>query len=48
MEQDKKPICTWNAKLSRRNLTAADIRSYKGIRKLTQTIANSFEELWQL
>ena len=44
MEQDTKPIYTWDAKPSRRNLTAADIRSCKGVRKLTQTTANTIEE----
>ena len=44
MEQDTKPIYTWDAKPSRRNLTAADIRSCKGVRKLTQTTANTVEE----
>ena len=39
-----KPIYTWDAKPSRRNLTAADIRSCKGVRKLTQTTANTIEE----
>ena len=44
MQQDTKPIYTWDAKPSRRNLTAADIRSCKGVRKLTQTTANTVEE----
>ena len=44
MEQDTKPIYTWDAQPSRRNLTAADIRACKGVRKLTQTTANTVEE----
>jgi len=44
MNTDSKPIYTWDAKPSRRNLTAADIRACKGLRKLTQTIANTVEE----
>ena len=44
MEQDSKPIYTWDAQPSRRNLTAADIRACKGMRKLTQTTANTVEE----
>ena len=44
METDTKPIYTWDAKPSRRNLTAADIRACKGVRKLTQTTANNVEE----
>ena len=41
MNTDTKPIYTWDAKPSRRNLTAADIRACKGARKLTQTTANT-------
>ena len=44
MNTDTKPIYTWDAKPSRRNLTAADIRACKGLRKLTQTTANTVEE----
>ena len=44
MKLDTKPIYTWDAKPSRRNLTAADIRAFKGNRKLTQTTANTVEE----
>ncbi len=44
MNTGTKPIYTWDAKPSRRNLTAADIRSCKGVRKLIQTTANSAEE----
>ena len=44
MNRDTKPIYTWDAKPSRRNLTAADIRACKGVRKLTQTTANTVEE----
>ena len=44
MKLDTKPIYTWDAKPSRRNLTAADIRDCKGNRKLTQTTANTVEE----
>mgnify|MGYP001463034084 CR=1 FL=1 len=44
MNTDTKPIYTWDAKPSRRNLTAADIRACKGVRKLTQTTANTVEE----
>ena len=44
MNRDTKPIYTWDAKPSRRNLTAADIRACKGVRKLTQTNANTVEE----
>ena len=44
MKLDTKPIYTWDAKPSRRNLTAADIRDCKGTRKLTQTTANTVEE----
>ena len=44
MNTDTKPIYTWDAKPSRRNLTAADIRACKGLCKLTQTTANSVEE----
>ena len=39
-----KPIYTWDAKPSRRNLTAADIIACKGNKKLTQTTANTIEE----
>ena len=41
MKTDIKPSYTWDAKPSRRNLTAADIRACKGARKLTQTTANT-------
>jgi len=44
METGTKPIYTWDAKPSRRNLTAADIRACKGVRKLTQTTADTVEE----
>ena len=44
METGTKPIYTWDAKPSRRNLTAADVRACKGVRKLTQTTANTVEE----
>ena len=44
MRSDTKPIYTWDAKPSRRNLTAADIRACKGNKKLTQTTANTVEE----
>ena len=44
MNTDTKPIYIWDAKPSRRNLTAADIRACKGIRKLTQKTANTVEE----
>ena len=39
-----KRIYDWDAKFSLRNFTAADLRALKGIRKLTQTTANSEEE----
>ena len=39
-----KPIYTWDAKPSRRNLTAADIISFKGNKNLTQTTANTIED----
>ena len=44
MRSDTQPIYTWDAKPSRRNLTAADIRACKGNKKLTQTTANTVEE----
>jgi 3-methyl-2-oxobutanoate hydroxymethyltransferase len=44
MKSDTKPIYTWDAKPSHRNLTAADIRACKGNKKLTQTTANTVEE----
>ena len=44
MKSHTKPIYTWDAKSSRRNLTAADIRACKGNKKLTQTTANTVEE----
>ena len=44
MNTDTKPIYTWDAKPSRRNLTAAYIRACKVVRKLTQTISNTVEE----
>ena len=39
-----KRIYDWDAKFSLRNYTAADLREFKGIRKLVQTTANSEEE----
>ncbi|WP_424942713.1 3-methyl-2-oxobutanoate hydroxymethyltransferase [Aliiroseovarius crassostreae] len=39
-----KRIYDWDAKLSRRNYTAADLRALKGQKKLTQTTANTEEE----
>lgn len=45
MGQESKPIYTWGAQPLRRNLTAADIRACKGVRKLTQTTANPVEEV---
>ena len=39
-----KRIYDWDAKYSLRNYTAADLKSLKGVRKLTQTTANSEEE----
>ncbi len=39
-----KRIYDWDAKFSLRNHTAADLRALKGVRKLTQTTANSAEE----
>ena len=39
-----KRIYDWDARFSLRNFTAADLRSFKGKRKLTQTTGNSFEE----
>ena len=39
-----KRIYDWDAKFSLRNYTAADLRALKGVRKLTQTTANSEEE----
>ena len=39
-----KRIYDWDAKFSLRNYTAADLQALKGIRKLTQTTANSEEE----
>ncbi|WP_171136770.1 MULTISPECIES: 3-methyl-2-oxobutanoate hydroxymethyltransferase [unclassified Ruegeria] len=39
-----KRIYDWDAKFSLRNYTAADLRALKGIRKLTQTTANTEEE----
>ncbi len=39
-----KRIYDWDAKFSLRNYTAADLRELKGVRKLTQTTANSEEE----
>lgn len=39
-----KRIYDWDAKLSLRNYTAADLQALKGVRKLTQTTANSEEE----
>lgn len=39
-----KRVYDWDAKFSLRNYTAADLQALKGIRKLTQTTANSEEE----
>lgn len=39
-----KRIYDWDAKFSLRNYTAADLLALKGVRKLTQTTANSEEE----
>lgn len=39
-----KRIYDWDAKFSLRNHTAADLQALKGVRKLTQTTANSEEE----
>ena len=39
-----KRIYDWDAKFNLRNYTAADLQALKGIRKLTQTTANSEEE----
>ncbi len=39
-----KRIYDWDAKLSQRNYTAADLRTLKGVRKLVQTTANTTEE----
>ena len=39
-----KRIYDWDAKFSLRNYTAADLQALKGVRKLTQTTANSEEE----
>ena len=39
-----KRIYDWDAKFSQRNYTAADLKQLKGVRKLTQTTANSEEE----
>ena len=44
MISETKPIYTWDAKPSRRNLTAADIIACKGNKKLTQTTANTIED----
>ena len=44
MNTDTKPIYTGDAKPSRRNLTATDIQACKGVRKLTETTANTVEE----
>ncbi len=39
-----KRIYDWDARPQERNYTAADLRAVKGVRKLTQTTANSAEE----
>ncbi len=39
-----KRIYDWDARFAYRNYTAADLRALKGVRKLTQTTANSEEE----
>ena len=39
-----KRIYDWDAKFCLRNYTAADLRALKGVRKLTQTTANTEEE----
>ena len=39
-----KRIYDWDARFSLRNYTAADLQALKGVRKLTQTTANSEEE----
>ena len=39
-----KRIYDWDAKFSLRNYAAANLRALKGVRKLTQTTANSEEE----
>ncbi len=39
-----KRIYDWDARFQERNYTAADLRALKGVRKLTQTTANSEEE----
>ena len=39
-----KRIYDWDARFQLRNYTAADLRELKGVRKLTQTTANSEEE----
>jgi 3-methyl-2-oxobutanoate hydroxymethyltransferase len=39
-----KRIYDWDAKFSLRNYTAADLQALKGVRKLTQTTANTEEE----
>ncbi len=39
-----KRIYDWDAKFGHRNYTAADLRALKGVRKLTQTTANTEEE----
>jgi len=39
-----KRIYDWDARFCLRNYTAADLRALKGVRKLTQTTANSEEE----
>ena len=39
-----KRVYDWDAKFSLRNYTAADLQALKGVRKLTQTTANSEEE----
>ena len=39
-----KNIYTWSAKPSQRNLTVADLKSFKGKKKFTQVRANTFDE----
>ena len=39
-----KRIYDWDANFSLRNYTAADLQALKGVRKFTQTTANSEEE----
>ena len=39
-----KNIYTWSAKPTQRNLTVADLKSFKGKKKFTQVRANTFDE----